>query len=143
MYKRLARVFKALSHPVRLRILRLLAEDGAYVCQLVEATDRPQPYISQHLMVLRDAGLVTDTRDGAYVQYRLSDPRLAGLLDFAIAVTGGESAIEDPLNIWLDDVCPACGERRRRNLCVGFTTTGNVVDSGTRREALEEHRTVV
>jgi ArsR family transcriptional regulator len=68
----LARVFKALSDPVRLRLLSLIASyaDGeACVCDVTEAFDVAQSTISHHLRVLREAGLVDCERRGTWVYY--------------------------------------------------------------------------
>jgi len=74
------RLLRAMSHPFRLQILNLLAEEQACVCDLVLLTERHQPYVSQQLAKLRAAGLVTGIRDGRRVQYRLSSPEVAGFL---------------------------------------------------------------
>ncbi len=82
----LARVFKALSDPVRLRLFSLIASfDGgqACVCDLTGPFDVSQPTISHHLRVLREAGLVDSERRGTWVHYWvLPDAlsRLSGLL---------------------------------------------------------------
>jgi ArsR family transcriptional regulator len=82
----MARMFKALSDPVRLRLLSLIAshEGGeACVCDLTGTFDVSQPTISHHLKVLRDAGLVGSERRGTWVYYRVvPEPlsRLSGLL---------------------------------------------------------------
>ena len=76
-----ARLAQALSHPVRLRILRLLREEGAYVMHLTSMLGRPQANISQHLAILRDTGLVIDERDGMSVIYYVRDQRVFDLLD--------------------------------------------------------------
>jgi len=68
----LARMFKALSDPVRLRLLSLIAshEGGeACVCDLTGPFDVSQPTISHHLKVLREAGLVGSERRGTWVYY--------------------------------------------------------------------------
>jgi ArsR family transcriptional regulator, arsenate/arsenite/antimonite-responsive transcriptional repressor len=68
----LARVFKALSDPVRLRLLSLIASYGggeACVCDLMGTFDVSQPTISHHLRVLREAGLVDCERRGTWVYY--------------------------------------------------------------------------
>ncbi|WUH89449.1 metalloregulator ArsR/SmtB family transcription factor [Streptomyces sp. NBC_00433] len=68
----LARMFKALSDPIRLRLLSLIAshEGGeACVCDLLEPFDVSQPTISHHLKVLREAGLVGSERRGTWVYY--------------------------------------------------------------------------
>ncbi|WP_073484088.1 ArsR/SmtB family transcription factor [Streptoalloteichus hindustanus] len=88
----LARMFKAVADPVRLRLLSLIAShvDGeACVCELVGAFELSQPTISHHLKVLRDTGLVTAERRGTWVYYRVSPEPLARL---ASALTPGELA---------------------------------------------------
>ena len=68
----LARMFKALSDPVRLRLLSLIASHGggeACVCDLTGTFDVSQPTISHHLRVLREAGLVDCERRGTWVYY--------------------------------------------------------------------------
>ena len=70
--KSLAGVFKALSDPVRLRLLSLIAsyEGGeACVCDLTGPFDVTQPTISHHLKVLREAGLIDCERRGTWVYY--------------------------------------------------------------------------
>ena len=68
----LARRFAALSDPVRLQLLSLLAtSDGGAVCvcDLVEPVGKSQPTVSHHLRVLREAGLVTSEKRGTNVWY--------------------------------------------------------------------------
>ena len=70
----LARVFKAMGDPVRLRLLSLIAshEGGeACVCDLTDVFDVTGPTISHHLKVLREAGLITGERRGTWVYYRI------------------------------------------------------------------------
>ena len=76
-----SQLFRALAHPVRLRILDLLAHQEACVCHLTTILDRPQPYVSQQLATLRDGGLVSDRREGTLIYYQLADDRLASWLD--------------------------------------------------------------
>ncbi len=75
-----ALLFRALSHPVRLRILDILSRQEACVCHLTEILGQRQPYVSQQLSTLREAGLVTDRREGTLIYYRLADEHLAKLL---------------------------------------------------------------
>jgi ArsR family transcriptional regulator len=76
--------FKALGHPVRLAIaLRLAGEPGTCACDFAEMFGVSQPTISQHLKVLRDAGLVTTRRRGTQICYSLDPPavrELAGVV---------------------------------------------------------------
>lgn len=78
---RTADLLKALGHPARLQIAEILRDGEACVCHLEAHLGYRQPYISQQIMVLRKAGLVAERRNGTYVFYRLSDPRVAELLD--------------------------------------------------------------
>lgn len=79
-YTMAAELAKLLGHPVRLRILDILAEHEACVCHLTTVLHKRQAYVSQHLMRLREAGLVTDRRDGLMVYYQLAEPALPGVL---------------------------------------------------------------
>lgn len=77
----LARSFKALSDPVRLRLLSLItsATDEVCVCDLTSAFDLSGPTISHHLKVLREAGLVDCERRGTWVYYWPVEGRLRDL----------------------------------------------------------------
>lgn len=86
----LARIFKAMSHPTRLAILRRAMGAGMCVGDLHECLGRSQPNISQHLAVLRDRGLVVPERDGNRVCYRLADRRISDLLAAAASIFGCE-----------------------------------------------------
>ncbi|WP_425840401.1 ArsR/SmtB family transcription factor [Streptomyces fractus] len=82
----LAKVFKALGDPVRLRLLSMIASrDGGdvCVCDLTPAFELSQPTISHHLKLLRQAGLIDCERRGTWVYYWLlpeMTDRLAGIL---------------------------------------------------------------
>lgn len=80
-FKTQAQLFRALSHPVRLRILDILSRQEACVCHLAEILGQRQPYVSQQLGTLREAGLVIDRRDGTLIYYRLANEHLVHLLD--------------------------------------------------------------
>jgi ArsR family transcriptional regulator len=82
-FKAQAKLFKALMHPVRLEILDELRKDEACVCHLEAHLGYRQAYISQHLSVLRDAGLVQDRRDGWNIFYRVIKPEVFELIDNA------------------------------------------------------------
>jgi DNA-binding transcriptional ArsR family regulator len=91
-YQGLARLHHALGHPVRLRIVGMLSRQEACVCHLTAALGLRQPHVSQHLAALRDAGLVTDRRDGTLVYYRLRDERLAALLALSESIASAGAA---------------------------------------------------
>jgi len=80
----LARVFKALADPVRLRLLSMIAgaEGGeACVCELTVGFDVSGPTISHHLKVLREAGLIEGDRRGTWIYYRTVPAALAAASD--------------------------------------------------------------
>ena len=70
----LQKVFKTLSDPTRIRILRLLESEQLVVQELMEVLGMAQSRVSRHLAILREAGLVTDRRDRTFVSYRMSPP---------------------------------------------------------------------
>jgi ArsR family transcriptional regulator len=73
---RFAAVARALGDPKRLCVLESLAGGEASVGELATRVACQVPNMSQHLSVLRSAGLVTTRRDGSTVYYRLADPRV-------------------------------------------------------------------
>ena len=87
-----AALFKALSDPVRLRLLSLIASHAGgevCVCDLTPAFDVSEPTISHHLKVLREVGLVTSERRASWVYYRLVPAALTGLADLLDATGVG------------------------------------------------------
>src|SRR5467141_1603710 len=68
---RAARWFHALSDETRLEIVELLSHGERCVCELMEALDAAQSRLSFHLKTLKDAGVVTDRREGRWVYYTL------------------------------------------------------------------------
>jgi ArsR family transcriptional regulator len=76
VYRLQADVLKTLSNPKRLEIVHLLANGPCEVSRLAEDLGITQPNVSQHLAVMRAAGVVEAERDGREVRYRLSDPEI-------------------------------------------------------------------
>jgi ArsR family transcriptional regulator, arsenate/arsenite/antimonite-responsive transcriptional repressor len=72
-----ARLFHALSDETRLQILERLRYRERCVCELTDALDAAQSRLSFHLKVLKDAGLVTDRREGRWMYYTLSTEALS------------------------------------------------------------------
>ncbi|MFH1635077.1 MAG: metalloregulator ArsR/SmtB family transcription factor [Chloroflexota bacterium] len=100
-YRQVTQLFHLLSHPARLHILDELRRDEACVCHLQAVLKRPQAYVSQQLRVLRDAGVVTDRKEGQLVYYRLNDPKVAQLLEIVLGSAGERT--HPP-----DCPCPLC-----------------------------------
>jgi DNA-binding transcriptional ArsR family regulator len=87
---RLAELGRALSCRVRLGLLSALAEGDSTVGELIGRTGATQSNVSNHLAVLRSAGLVTFERDGRLVRYALASPDAAALVRTLTALAGGE-----------------------------------------------------
>ncbi|MGW7243400.1 ArsR/SmtB family transcription factor [Streptomyces sp. NPDC054804] len=92
----LAKVFKALGDPVRLRLLSMIASRGeggeVCVCELTPAFDLSQPTISHHLKLLRQAGLIDCERRGTWVYYWVLPPALDRLAVFLTTPTAAKAA---------------------------------------------------
>ena len=87
-YEDVSELFRALSSPVRIALVSLLTDGEMCVHELVDALALPQPLISQHLRILRDADLVTRTRRGREVAYVLADEHVAHIVADARSHTG-------------------------------------------------------
>ncbi|MFT4109223.1 ArsR/SmtB family transcription factor [Propionicimonas sp.] len=99
-----AQLFKVLGSEPRLGLLRLIGVQPRTVGALAEVTGLSQPLVSQHLRTLRQAGLVTTTRSGKEVTYRLADLHVSHVIADALAhvrepaavpVADGESSEND------------------------------------------------
>lgn len=84
-----ARLFKTLMHPARLEILDILRGGEACVCHMEAVLGYRQAYISQQLMVLREAGLIQDRREGWNMYYRVVRPGVYAVIDAAQQAQGG------------------------------------------------------
>ena len=69
-----ARRFRTLGEPYRLRVLQELQAGEKSVGELVAALDGNQPNVSKHLQILSDAGLIGRRREGTFIFYAISDP---------------------------------------------------------------------
>ncbi|CAN3129819.1 ArsR/SmtB family transcription factor [Mycobacterium sp. smrl_JER01] len=77
-------LLRALAAPVRIAIVLQLREEARCVHELVDALDVPQPLVSQHLRILKSAGVVEGSRSGREVLYRLVDDHLAEIVVAAV-----------------------------------------------------------
>lgn len=75
--------FKALAHPLRIRILELLRDGDKYVHELQEHMQVDSAVVSQQLAVLRRKNIVTGSKDGNKVAYSIKDPVIYELLEVA------------------------------------------------------------
>jgi DNA-binding transcriptional ArsR family regulator len=89
LYQLKAEFFKTLGHPVRIRVLELLSMREHAVSELLGEIVIEPAGLSQHLAVLRRAGLVTGRRQGSSVSYSLTSAQVAELLAVARAILTG------------------------------------------------------
>ena len=78
--ERASRSLKAMSHPLRLKILCTLGDQEISVQDIVEHVGTSQSNISQHLAILRDKGILSSRKDANRVYYRVSDSRTLRLI---------------------------------------------------------------
>ena len=91
---RAARLFHALSDQTRLSILQRLRFGERCVCDLTDALEAAQSRLSFHLKVLKEAGLVTDRREGRWMYYTLNTDALAEVGELAGTLASAPSAAE-------------------------------------------------
>jgi ArsR family transcriptional regulator, zinc-responsive transcriptional repressor len=84
-YEAAGELLRALASPLRLAIITELSGGARCVHELVDALEVPQPLVSQHLRVLRGAGVVRGARRGREIEYRLTDEHIAHIVADAIS----------------------------------------------------------
>ena len=87
-----AKFFRALGDPARLRLLEFLLDDEHTVTECVEHIGLSQGRVSTHLGCLSDCGYVTVRRAGRFANYRVADPRVADLVVLARALATDNAA---------------------------------------------------
>src|SRR5574341_2144352 len=108
IYQDQAELYRVLTHPVRLAILDVLRDGEQCVCHIEAILGLRQAYISQHLMVLRDAGLVEDRRDGWNVFYRVSRREVYKVTDAMSALAGQPARQISHIHSATSCPCPKC-----------------------------------
>ena len=103
-----SQMLKVLAHPFRIRMLDVLTDEEECVCHLAALFDKAQPYISQQLAALKEAGLVSDRREAQRIYYRAADPRVRQLLAVTRVLAGGSEPIPLPSNPIPGCNCPKC-----------------------------------
>ncbi len=88
-----ARAFHALADETRLRIIERLADGEQCVCDLMDALAAGQSRLSFHLKTLKDAGVVTDRREGRWVYYSLNPDGVGVLREFIDSLKGSRSRL--------------------------------------------------
>jgi len=102
LYVAKAELFRALAHPVRIRILELLVGGDQNVAHLAQDTGLDASSLSQHLAVVKRTGLVSSQRRGNTVTYSLTDPAVADFLTtarrvIALQVNAVRQSLDDAL----------------------------------------------
>jgi ArsR family transcriptional regulator len=97
---RASRLFHALSDETRLQILTRLRAGERCVCELTDALDAAQSRLSFHLKVLKDAGLVSDRREGRWMYYTMNPETLGEMASLVESLAAAPTALErkKPIN---------------------------------------------
>ncbi len=111
-YDEQAQLFKVLTHPARLAILNILRDGEHCVCHMEAHLGYRQAYISQQLMVLREAGLIQDRRDGWNVFYHVAEPRIFAVLTAVEQIVEPKNGDSKPRQA-IDCPCPKCSAGRK------------------------------
>jgi DNA-binding transcriptional ArsR family regulator len=80
-YEKVSETLKALAHPARLKIVAGLLKDECNVGQIQKALKLPQSTISQHLRILKNAGIIKGRREGTKTCYRVIDARVRKIVE--------------------------------------------------------------
>jgi ArsR family transcriptional regulator len=110
----ISELFQSISPLPRIQILQVLGEGEACVCHLETALGLRQAYLSQHLMALRQAGVVVSRREGRNVFYRLANRDLLRLIQQAgrlLGLADAELLGVNATQTLTACPCPHCGEK--------------------------------
>lgn len=108
-----ADLLKALSHPRRLEVVNLLRDKGLNVSEMQEMLGLPQANLSQHLMVLREAGVVVTEKKGKEVFYKLTSKnfvKASDLLREVLVKMHKDDGLADELTIKMKDLVPVVAD---------------------------------
>ena len=81
--QQVSQLLKEISLPARIRILLAIGREEVCVCHLEAKLGMRQAYLSQHLMALRQAGVLVTNRDGRFINYRIANPKILEVVNFA------------------------------------------------------------
>lgn len=113
MLKEKSKLFKALSDPNRLRILKMLRSRELCVCEITAALRLATSTVSEHLSVLKDRDLIIEKKDGKWVNYsinpRPTDPAVVSILSMIYVWLEDDPTVQNDLNkiasIRREDIC--------------------------------------
>jgi ArsR family transcriptional regulator len=115
-YETQSNVLKAVSHPTRLAILDILREGEQCVCHMEATLNLRQAYISQQLMILKDAGLIEARRNGLNLYYRVGKPEIHNVLDALSSITGVVTKLPKHKHANAQCPCPKCNVKAGKAL---------------------------
>lgn len=106
---RLVQIHKAIGHPTRLRLLGALRSGPLCVCQMTAIVRLAASTVSEHLAELRNAGLVTDRKEGRWVEYRLAEAAILEsvwpVLDDDADAKADAVLVKELRRVPLDELC--------------------------------------
>ena len=111
-YETQSNLMKILSHSTRLAILDILRDGEQCVCHMEATLGLRQAYISQQLMILKEAGLVESRRDGLNLYYRVIKLEIFNVLDMLTSVTGVTPELPKHKHANAECPCPKCSDSR-------------------------------
>ncbi len=100
MLEKQTEIYKALSDPNRLRILKMLQKKSLCVCEITEILQLATSTVSKHLSILRDAGFIIDEKEKKWINYRINpDPEsqavVSSLLSLHLMLEDDEHVLRD------------------------------------------------
>jgi len=119
--EQVAALLQTIGQESRLQILLAIGEGETCVCHLEAMLGLRQATLSQHLMTLREAGVVTDRRAGRYIHYRLRDPALLSLIRQAAQLQGLDMPVLAPSP---ECDCPNCSKEKAEGKVAACVDTG-------------------
>lgn len=111
-------LLQVISSEPRLEILLAIGEEEVCVCHLEACLGYRQAYISQNLMALREAGLLSTRRDGKYIYYRLEKPEIIEMVELAARLAGFDASdVAAKLNLSRSSCeCPKCSTQKENHV---------------------------
>lgn len=81
--ERQAKIFKALAHPLRLKIINKLSDGELCVCKLNEDVEFSQSNLSQHLRILKEAGILNSRKEGMWMYYSITNNKVLEIISMS------------------------------------------------------------
>jgi ArsR family transcriptional regulator len=74
-------IFKALADPTRLKILECIKNGEKCICEIIPYTEKSQPNVSQHLKVMKHAGIINERKDGTKIMIKVSNDKIFKIIN--------------------------------------------------------------